>query len=703
MKIFALKNLSSKEVKQVDDPLTMSPAADFPTDKAKYNEWKSLPTTEHCFYNCTEGLYPTLRVDTNNPPKFLHGFVCEFDSDITEDMVDKIPVNGAHGLLPTWVSRSRFRNGRRLVFEFEAPVFVDNPDITERFLKAFAKEAKLKKLLPGLDETWFRVTQYQELGIDWKKIPNGTPINSDLLSMLFFKAAAAKPIVDGINIPLDKVALEVEKRWPGKWPGKFEEGVRGPLFWVDPYVDRVGCQIGEYGMICYSDRAGKSFCSWREVLGAEFVRNFEAAQIGRAVEGVWFDNQYYWARLENGRWAPNKKEDIAADLKIKNHLKPPQVEEVLSVIRNSRRVTGVFPFIHNKADVIPDDSGALFLNISTRKVIPPAKEDRPFPWLAEFVEKVWDADYHDIQRDTFLAWFQRLYKTAYEGNMKAGQAIVIAGDIGLGKTLFSRRVIGAALGGFTDASNYLLSKTAFNKEAAETAVWAVDDDRGGSNWEMHDNFSNAIKKYVANPQIPYHPKYKDETTVTWRGRIIVTCNADVKSLSILPEVDESIEDKIMLFKLGTKFIPSFKDVEDVIRRELPFFLRWLLSWNVPKHVIGDERFGVKSYHHPELLDASIDAAPHGQLTEMLMYAIKHALPNDEKLKEKWMNNTEIRALLDTDGLRSGLAKFNGNRLGIALSKLPDWLIKRNPATNRKSTKRSVPRYLVNLDESTYPK
>jgi hypothetical protein len=104
------------------------------------------------------------------------------------------------------------------------------------------------------------------------------------------------------------------------------------------------------------------------------------------------------------------------------------------------------------------------------------------------------------------------------------------------------------------------------------------------------------------------------------------------------------------------------------------------------------------------LDASINAAPHGQLMEMLPYAIKHVLPNDAKLNEKWMNNTEIRALLDTEGLRSALAKFAGNRLGIALSKLPDWLIKPHPATNKKSTKREgVPHYLVNLDRSTYPK
>jgi len=60
---------------------------------------------------------------------------------------------------------------------------------------------------------------------------------------------------------------------------------------------------------------------------------------------------------------------------------------------------------------------------------------------------------------------------------------------------------------------------------------------------------------------------------------------------------------------------------------------------------------------------------------MLPFAIKHNCVNDEKEKERWMTSTEIRAILDTEGLRSGLQKFAGNRLGVALSKLPSHQIK----------------------------
>jgi uncharacterized protein DUF5906 len=136
-----------------------------------------------------------------------------------------------------------------------------------------------------------------------------------------------------------------------------------------------------------------------------------------------------------------------------------------------------------------------------------------------YFDKIWDPAYPQ-QRDYFLSWFHYLYSTALDGNMRPGQAVLLAGVTGIGKTLLSRRIVGAALGGYTDASNYLLGKTEFNKECAETAIWSVDDNRGGSTWEKHDEFSNAIKRYVANPSIPYHPKYRDATTVPWLGRIL---------------------------------------------------------------------------------------------------------------------------------------------------------------------------------------
>src|SRR5438132_4097980 len=342
------------------------------------------------------------------------------------------------------------------------------------------------------------------------------------------------------------------------------------------------------------------------------------------------------------------------------------IDNVLFQIRKDRRVVGTFPYIHNRSEIIKEAAGPT-LNTAHRQLIQPAAEDGAFPWLQEFFDKIWDPAYPE-QKDIFLAWFHRFYSSAYDGQPRSGHAIIIAGGTNMGKTLLSRQIVDATMGGFTDAGSFHLGKTEFNKEAAECAVWAVDDNRGGATWAKHDEFSNALKRFVANPQIPYHSKFQDATTVTWRGRIVVTCNLDAQSLSILPEMDDSIKEKLMLFKCGD-WRPSFVNVEAVIAQELPFFLRWLLVWTPKKPLKTNERFGIDSWHHPDLLCKSFEDSPAGLRSEMLPCAIKHNCVNDEKDTERWMTATDIRALLDNDGLRSGLARFGGNRLGIALSKL----------------------------------
>lgn len=420
----------------------------------------------------------------------------------------------------------------------------------------------------------------------------------------------------------------------------------------------------------------------------DFERQRAAVTEAREVP-IYFDGDKYWSKLPDERWVPDKKEDAAANIMQEFGITKPQlVQEVMFYIRKKNRVDGATPFIHNKGVTVVDQNG-LYLNTTRRKLTSPAEQDGDCPWLHTYFEKIWDSSFPQ-QREIFLAWFKRLYQSAHEGNLKSGQALIIAGDTGLGKTLLSRRIIGAALGGFTDAGSYLLGKTEFNKEAAETAVWSVDDNRGGATWEKHDEFSNALKRYVANPQIPYHPKFKDATTITWRGRIVVTCNLDEKSLSILPEMDESIEDKLMLFKLNC-WRPDFKNVEAVIEAELPFFLRWLLEWKPTSiRMDVDERFGITSFHHPELLFASRSAAAPAQLEEMITYAIPRGLVNDKKEKCRWMSATEIYRMLEEAGLRGGLNKFQGNRMGVALSGIgKDYIAYSREVKGRKQ-------YLLNL-------
>jgi len=143
-------------------------------------------------------------------------------------------------------------------------------------------------------------------------------------------------------------------------------------------------------------------------------------------------------------------------------------------------------------------------------------------------------------------------------------------------------------------------------------------------------------------------------------------------LSILPDLDDSILDKLMLFKLGD-WQPDFSMAEGVearIERELPFFLRRLLAYEVPAHIQGDPRFGVKCFHHPELVREANNASANGQLVQLMAAGLRlRAVWAEPKEASRWMSAVDVRTMLDIDGLRGSLQKYAGNRLGIALSSL----------------------------------
>ncbi len=247
------------------------------------------------------------------------------------------------------------------------------------------------------------------------------------------------------------------------------------------------------------------------------------------------------------------------------------------------------------------------MNCSHVRVLQPAhgapEWGENFPWLAEFSDTIWD----DVPvacaianqppasaKDIFHAWLKRFYLSALQGRLLKGHALFLVGLSNSGKTLLSVRVVGGLLGGHSEASDFLGGGTGFNRELIETPLWCIDDGTlNGGDAKSHQKFSEIIKRTVANPFFSYHPKFLDQQRAEWRGRVIVTLNGDPASVQMIPNLYESIEDKVIVLKFADHKMSFPKDVEAIIARELPFYARWLLDWEVPAHIVGDSRFGIK--------------------------------------------------------------------------------------------------------------
>lgn len=392
----------------------------------------------------------------------------------------------------------------------------------------------------------------------------------------------------------------------------------------------------------------------------------------RDVPELYFDGKFFWHKHPRSRWEPLSTESASRLLRVRYHLsgkrpdnRASEIDIALREAEQDYRVSAGAPFVHDSRDLI-EYRGETYLNTSITKCVEPAETGNPdnFPWLNEFFLKRW-AEPAGAQRDYFLAWLQRFYGSALHGKLLPGQHVLEAGERNSGKTLMSRKIIGAAVGGSAGAGDFLKGSTKFNSEAARFALWTMDDEDGTFTWEQRMSFGNSLKASAANQEVRCEPKFMNAYTVPWFGRVFLTCNTDARSLNILPDMSGGISDKLMLFR-GGEWLPEFLEREANearITKELPHFLRWLLDWRAPDYVKASRaRFGINAYHHPSLMTASKSSSSETRLSEML-----HEWRKNKPGESRWFTATGLRKELSEDlSLRDGLREFSRDRMREAL-------------------------------------
>lgn len=666
---FAISNLSSAKVSEVKPWDFKRAVPSFAQEnKAKFVAWCQKPTTQNCHYSGFEGLDPLRRVSGDNEPVKLHGLIADYDAKITPEMLANVKEECPTEFIPNWGSMT-FSSGGRLVWEFEAPVTLGDAKVTQTFLKLAAKKLKLIKLLPGLDESAFLdLNKYYECGTEWTHL-SSDPIPSNFVHQWLFEAGnKVRWNTNDAVIPLDIVFTEIERQFPNRWPGgNFDEGTRCPRFWEAEYnpdtYDKTGVVVRASGMQCFSGDAG--FISWGELLGRKFVEKYEADRTGEILTNLFYDGKNYWRKDVSGYWIPVPKEDFRLMLKVKYGLSNfctrretcSEVDKVMYAVQEQKAVTAALPFVHFPSGLLRKD-GQNYLNTSNVECMKPAEctgeWGKDFPWLSSFIDTFFDpAD----QKEFFLGWWKHFYENALAKTPRAGQALFVAGDPGVGKTLLSTAIVSASVGGHVDASSYLLGEEKFTSHVVGSPIMSVDDTVPASDTRRHTRYSAMIKKITANRYHTYEEKFQKAGQVTWLGRVVVTCNLDPESVRLLPNVELSLLDKINLFKCAKveRKFPSPTDLMKIINAELPYLLRWLLDWEIPDHCKGDSRFGVASYHETHLFNSALQTSASYTFLELLTDFLS-AYSESAGDKTEWVgNSTQLLADMSIDPRIGGIA------------------------------------------------
>ena len=626
MTAFYIHNHSTTELRKAELSTlpTLSARPSF-ANKDAFAAWCHDINTKHVFYVLGEPEFPSMRSSSANAVKFLHGVIADYDgaADAIQAALPKLKFEA--GKAPTYVTTT-FSGKARLIWAFERPVPVFTPDVLARFLGILLKELKLKSLLPGLDEVaWANPHTPYELGTDWRQPFGDVRLSSSITTTAIHDASAkAKWRTDGPEIPLDAVAAEVERRFPGRWTGPFVEGARGVRFWDAKADNLTGCTVRTTGVQAWTGEA--KFMPWAEVLGAEFVNGYRQNRISSAVDGSYYDGQAYWEKDAEGTWqsftGAQMERRLGTEHGLSNEARRGTRSEcahAMSFIENARRVDGAFPCLYLPDTVVRDRTDK-YLNIARIKVHPGAGQPRSwgdgFPFIAAYLDGLFD----EKQRDVFLSWLGHFYQSAAAGKPRKGHALFVAGDVGSGKTLLSQHLIGGLMGGFAEATSFIVGTTHFNEMLFHKPIWAVDDGEICSDPKRHASYSALVKKIVANPYQEFHPKFRKAVTFRYNGRLIITLNTDPNSIGMLPELEGSIRDKLVILKANRPAI-SFAGCEAKIAAELSAFADFVGAWVIPawlqQRPAETDRFGHDSWLHPDLVEIASDASPSASLRDLL--------------------------------------------------------------------------------------
>jgi hypothetical protein len=411
---------------------------------------------------------------------------------------------------------------------------------------------------------------------------------------------------------------EIEAKFPGRWPGHipFEEGCRGPAVWDPIGLNPTTTIYQRHGVYRYSEDT--LFHPYSEILGADFTRKYEDNKIGVACEDIYYAGRPgYYRKFPDGNWRTQNKDEVAAYLLAAHNLNPArtaknipsELESAIFFLNQSKVVDGAMPLVFDKREVVPL-SGFRFLNISRAKVLEPAAPaanvqwGTGFPWIADWLWKMFEPRRQLVY---YLSWLKLFYEGARNGDLQRGQALFIVGGTDRGKTLMNAIWIPHIMGGGSDAGSFLVHGREFNKSLCEVGHWHIDDAQAAANQGEHTKFTERVKKLIANPFMPYRPMYVDEVQVPFRGRLLVTLNSDPQSLLMIPDMDRNIQDKLMVLSLrpGTHSFKGNAKTERTLWDESPAFLRWLLQWKAPTHLVDEKhRFGMKTFIHTEVRETA---------------------------------------------------------------------------------------------------
>jgi hypothetical protein len=236
------------------------------------------------------------------------------------------------------------------------------------------------------------------------------------------------------------------------------------------------------------------------------------------------------------------------------------------------------------------------------------------------------------QMPTFIAWLAMGVRSLYAHKPRPGQAVVFAGPRNCGKSL-AQQLITEILGGrMARPYQYMSGLTPFNSDLFQAEHQIIEDDQPSTRLEERRNFGSKIKEITANERQRLHAKGRDAIMLPVFWRATISVNDEPENLMMLPPMDDSLADKLIIFRAKRAVLPCDTDTTEgrdecwkTLVAEIPALVAHLLNSFDVAPAMRDGRYGFRAFHHPEIIASLCDLAPESRLLSIVDTEIFGAL------------------------------------------------------------------------------
>ena len=238
----------------------------------------------------------------------------------------------------------------------------------------------------------------------------------------------------------------------------------------------------------------------------------------------------------------------------------------------------------------------------------------------------------------------------------------MAGPAKAGKSLLAHIVTKCFGGRTANPMTAWSGQLPWNDNLLAAELLLIDDSVTSTDPRARKHFGSRFKESIYAGDVEINTRRKSSLSLRPVWRVMVCCNETPENLSVIPPLEEGIEDKIILLKVSPVNTPMpARAVEEkeafaaALTDELPAFLHHLDSFEVPCH-LSDSRSGVTAWKDPELLRAVTEISPEKSLESLIALAIAKGHFPEINQGGKWMSAVAVQSILqDRDSPTSSQA------------------------------------------------